>query len=81
MREIRPSGSEGGARFIPRPYPYFSIILRMKALKSLRHSAERVSPVIVPLAADRAGEEPSPPNGTRTTSSKNQSLTCGLILL
>ena len=22
MREIRPSGSEGGAGFIPRPYPY-----------------------------------------------------------
>ena len=22
MREIRPSGSEGGARLTPRPYPY-----------------------------------------------------------
>jgi len=26
MREIRPSGSEGGARLIPRPYPYFSAV-------------------------------------------------------
>jgi len=26
MREIRPSGSEGGARLIPRPYPYFSVV-------------------------------------------------------
>ena len=26
MREIRPSGSEGGARLIPRPYPYLSVV-------------------------------------------------------
>ena len=25
MREIRPSGSEGGAGFIPRPYPYHDL--------------------------------------------------------
>jgi len=30
MREIRPSGSEGGARFIPRPYPYLSVALWAK---------------------------------------------------
>ena len=35
MREIRPSGSEGGARLIPRPYPYFSVYpFGMKILKS-----------------------------------------------
>ena len=28
MREIRPSGSEGGARFKPCPYPYRPVAVR-----------------------------------------------------
>jgi hypothetical protein len=47
MREIRQSGSEGGARSIPRPYPYFSFLptgektLRIKMLVTLGVSPAR----------------------------------------
>ena len=33
MREIRPSGSEGGARSIPCPYPYRRLFLEIRSLQ------------------------------------------------
>ena len=54
MREIRPSGSEGGARFIPRPYPYqrhlFRLIQRQwrgASSKRLENSTRKASPVVL----------------------------------
>jgi hypothetical protein len=43
MREIRPSGSEGGARSVPCPYPYRHITGTASVLKAGIWSAFNIS--------------------------------------
>ena len=47
MREIRPSGSEGGARSIPCPYPYFPLSLQDNFIFTIstRHVVAALFPV------------------------------------